>query len=299
MDINFELYKIFYYAAQCENFSEAARKLYITQSAVSQGIKNLEMKLGVTLFSRNSRHAKLTPEGELLFSHISQAFNYIKTAEKKLVELHQLGTGEIRIGASDTVCKYYLLPYLEQFNRQFPNIKIQVINRTSPQIVDLLEKGTLDCGIITLPVHHRAIQTIALVDVEDIWVASAKFQHLKGLSLSLPELAKEPLLLLEKNSTTRQNLDHFFETAGLSVTPEIELESVDLLLEFAKIGLGIAHVVRESAAPFIARGELFEISCQTPLPPRQLGMACVKNVPLSRAAEQFIETLINTDLSAH
>lgn len=299
MDINFEWYKIFYYAVQCETFSEAARQLYITQSAVSQGIKNLERKLGVTLFFRNSRRAKLTPEGELLFSHISQAFNYIKTAEKKLAELHQLGTGEIRVGASDTVCKYYLIPYLREFNRKFPNVKIQVINRTSPQIVELLEKGSLDCGIITLPLRHHAIETIALDEVEDIWVASPKFAHLAGRTLSLAELAKEPLLLLEKKSATRQNLDHFFEKAGLMVTPEIELESVDLLLEFAKIGLGIAHVVRESAVPFIARGELLEIICHPSLPPRQLGMACVKNVPLSRAAEQFIETLINPGLPVH
>ncbi len=293
MDVNFEWYKIFYYAAQSENFSEAARQLYITQSAVSQGIKNLENKLGVTLFDRNSRRARLTPEGKLLFSHISQAFNYIKTGEKKLAELHQLGTGEIRVGASDTVCKYYLIPYLREFNRRFPNIKIQVINRTSPQIVELLEKGSLDCGIITMPVRHPAIETITLAEVEDIWVASDKFKHLSDRTLSLPELIQEPLLLLEKTSATRQNLDRFFQKEGLMVTPEIELESVDLLLEFAKIGLGIAHMVRESAVPFIARGELFEISCHPPLPPRQLGMACVKNVPLSRAAEQFIETLLD------
>lgn len=292
MDINFELYKIFYQAAQSENFSEAARKLFITQSAVSQGIKNLENKLGVRLFFRKSRNSKLTPEGELLFSHISQAFNFIKTGEQKIAELYHLGSGEIRIGASDTVCKYYLLPYLRQFSLAYPKIKIQVINRTSSQILDILQKGAIDLGIVTLPASGSKIQTAELVKVQDIWVASPKFERLKKKKLSVAELSQEPLLLLEKSSATRRNLDQWFQEAGVTILPEIELESVDLLLEFAKIGLGIAHVVRESAAPFIESGELFEVKTETALPLRSLGVATITNVPLSRAAEQFIEGLL-------
>ena len=193
MDVNFEWYKIFYYAAQSENFSEAARQLYITQSAVSQGIKNLENKLGVTLFDRNSRRARLTPEGKLLFSHISQAFNYIKTGEKKLAELHQLGTGEIRVGASDTVCKYYLIPYLREFNRRFPNIKIQVINRTSPQIVELLEKGSLDCGIITMPAPPPYGASSTVRCLSSVW---SRMSHTR--IVSRPSRCARPKMLSPK-----------------------------------------------------------------------------------------------------
>lgn len=143
MEINFELYKIFYQAATAKSFSEAGRKLFISQSAVSQAIKNLEIKIGAQLFLRQNRNLRLTREGELLLTHIEQAYNFIKAAENKLEELRSLETGEIRIGASDTVCKYYLLPYLEEFSRNYPKVKIQFLNRTSPQIIEILPGAAL------------------------------------------------------------------------------------------------------------------------------------------------------------
>ncbi|HYH04373.1 MAG TPA: LysR family transcriptional regulator [Bacillota bacterium] len=291
MDINFELYKIFYHAAKSGNFSVAAQQLYITQSAVSQAVKNLENQLGVNLFFRKTRHLKLTPEGELLFSHIEQAFNFIKTAEHKITELQNLDSGEIRIGASDTVCKYYLLPFIDEFTRQYPQIKFQLINRTTAQIVEVLKQGIIDFGIVTLPLEHNNIATYELSLVEDVWVASHRFDSLKDQILTLPQLTHYPLLLLDQNSATRRNLDLFFQQHQIRVQPEIELESVDLLVEFAKIGRGIAHVLRESALVALNNGELFEVRIAEPLPSRKLGAIVMKNVPLSQAAQRFVRLL--------
>lgn len=293
MDINFELYKIFYLTAKNQSFSEAANFLFITQSAVSQAIKNLETKLGVQLFFRKTRHFKLTPEGELLFTHIEQAYNFIKIAEQKVSETQNLDYGEIRIGASDTVCKYHLLPYLKQFNLLYPKIKIQFINRTSGQILEILKKGSLDFGVVTLPVSTKNFTVREFVNVEDIWVAAPKYNFLRDELISITELIKSPLLLLEKSSATRRNLDLFFQEQGVKVIPEIELESVDLLVEFARIGLGIAHVLRESAIESMARGELFEIKPKEQIPKRKLGIASIDNLPLSQAAERFLELIIH------
>lgn len=291
MDINFELYKIFYHAAKSGNFSVAAQQLFITQSAVSQAVKNLESQLGVNLFFRKSRHLKLTTEGELLFSHIEQAFNFIKTAEHKITELQNLDSGEVRIGASDTVCKYYLLPFIEEFTRRYPRIKLQLINRTTAQIVEILKQGSIDFGIVTLPLEHKNIVTYPLISVEDVWIASHRFDSLKDRILTLPQLAQYPLLLLDQNSATRRNLDLLFQRFEIQVQPEVELESVDLLVEFAKIGRGIAHVLRESARLALNNGEVFEVRLAAPLPPRQLGASFMKNVPLSQAAQRFLRML--------
>jgi DNA-binding transcriptional LysR family regulator len=292
MDINFELYKIFYHAARAENFSRAAGQLFITQSAVSQAIKNLEIKLGISLFFRKTRQFRLTPEGELLFSHIESAYNLIKTAEHKITELQNLDCGEIRIGASDTVCKYYLLPYIEQFTRQFPRIKFQLVNRTSAQLVAILKQGSIDFAIVTLPLGQANILTESLTLAEDIWVAApTHFTQLKGKTLSLGELSHYPLLLLDQNSATRRNFDRFLQQHGVMVQPEVELESVDLLVEFARIGRGIAPVLRESVRSALASGELFEVVTAEPLPRRQLGSATLKHVPLSQAAERFLRLL--------
>lgn len=291
MDVNFELYKIFYHAASAGSFSAAAKQLFITQSAVSQAISSLEEKTGNTLFARSTRSIKLTDEGQMLFSHIEQAYNFIKSAEGKLQEMKALARGEVRIGVGDTVCRFLLLPFLESFIAGYPRIKLKVINRTSPQIVAMLKNGRIDLGIVTLPVHDDSLEISAFTDTRDIFVASSRFDGLRGRKVPLSELAAHPLLLLQKDSSTRRNLDEILAEKGLAVEPEIELESIELLVEFSRIGLGVAHVMRESAARLLENGDLFEVETAEDLPPRQLGIAVMRKVPLSNAAVRFIEHL--------
>jgi DNA-binding transcriptional LysR family regulator len=289
MDINFELYKIFYHAAKSESFSSASRKLFISQSAVSQSIKSLEDKLGVKLFIRKGKQMVLTGEGVLLLTHIEQAYNFIKTAEHKIFEIQNMEAGEIRIGASDTVCRYHLVPCLEKFNSIYPKIKIHVINRTSSQILTLLKNGIVDFGIVTLPVYDEDVAVSEFMGVQDIFVASDKFSYLVGKIIDFKDLSHYPLLMLEKSSSTRRNMDSFFRDAGAYITPEIELESVDLLVDFAKIGLGIACVLKESALDALNKNELFIVSTKEKLPERKLGIISTKSVPLSKASSKFID----------
>jgi DNA-binding transcriptional LysR family regulator len=291
MDINFELYKVFYFVAQWGSFSEAAEKLYISQSAVSQSIKKLETKLGGELFIRKKEGLKLTPEGKLLLTHIEQAYNFIKSAENKISEIHNLDSGEIRIGASDTVCKYYLPAYLKKYNLLYPQVKMRIVNRTSPQILEILKNGAIDVGIVTLPVKGPNLIVTELSSVEDIFVASPKFSNLKGTKISLESLTRYPLLLLEKTSATRLNFDNFLKEKGIHLVPEIELESVDLLVEFARIGFGIAYVLRESASKEIRDQELFEVETEELFPIRKLGIITNRNVVLSVAAQKFMKLL--------
>ena len=116
MDINYELYKVFYYVAISLSFSEASKQLFISQSAVSQSIKTLEKKLGISLFIRSTKRVQLTPEGETLLRHIEPAMNLIKRGENQIMEASNLGGGQLRIGASDTICRYYLVPFLNKFH---------------------------------------------------------------------------------------------------------------------------------------------------------------------------------------
>lgn len=141
LDINYELYKVFYYVATTLSFSEASKLLFISQSAVSQSIKVLEKKLGITLFIRSTKRVQLTPEGETLLRHVEPAINLIARGEAQIMEAGTLGGGQLRIGASDTICRYFLVPYLNRFHRSFPNVHIKVTNQTSTQCVDLLESG--------------------------------------------------------------------------------------------------------------------------------------------------------------
>ncbi len=292
MDINFELYKIFYTVAKKGSFSAAAKDLYVSQSAVSQSIKSLETQSGSTLFIRGTKHVKLTSIGEMLYSHVEQAYSLLKTAEAKIREMQLLEIGEIKIGVGDTILRHLLIPLLHKYVLEYPMIKIQIINRTSPGIINSLKSGAVDLGIVTLPVIDKDIDTPVFKEVEDVFVASSRFEYLNGKEVTPEELAALPLLLLQKESSTRRNLDSCFNSIGINISPEIELESMELLTELSRIGLGIAHVLRESVSEMVSSGELFILKLTEPLPKRKLGVAKLRNVPLSTAAKVFESMLL-------
>ncbi|NLK87028.1 MAG: LysR family transcriptional regulator [Clostridiaceae bacterium] len=292
MDINFELYKVFHTASTSGSFSAAARKLYISQSAVSQSIRKLEESTGSVLFVRGPRSVKLTAAGEMLYSHVDQAYSLFRAAEGKMREMQSLSFGEVKIGVGDTILRYLLIPLLQKFIENYPNIKIKIINRTSPGIIDCIKSGAVDLGIVTMPVEDKDIETTDFSSVEDVFICSSRFGHLKHRKVTIDELSAMPLLLLQKGSTTRRNLDLYCASRGCMITPEIELENMDLLVELSRIGLGIAYVLKESAAQFVSDNELFILQLKEPMPRRQLVIAELANVPLSPAAEVFKEKML-------
>ncbi|MBN1523841.1 MAG: LysR family transcriptional regulator [Spirochaetales bacterium] len=293
MNIDFEWYKVFYYAARELSFTKAAEHLHITQSAVSQAVKNLENSLGVPLFVRRPRKLVLTHEGKELYHYVTQGYRFLKLGEKKIEEMQNISAGEITIGVSDTICKYFLTGHIQKFLVQYPAIKIKIINRTTPGITALLKEGTIDFGIVSLPLADPALDIIDFIEVEDIFVASKKCSILENRLCTLKELAGYPLLLLHKASRTRQNLDAFFDSLKVVISSAIEFESMELLVEFARIGAGIAHVLKESASEYLKKGNLFHIKTKEQLPRRKLGIAVIKGGAVSAATERFLLELGN------
>lgn len=183
------------------------------------------------------------------------------------------------------------MPFIEQFNKQYPKIRIMLLNRTSSQIKSMVRNGYLDMGIVTMPVSGNEFDVESFVDVQDLFVFGKKFEYLKGKVLSLEDLDSIPLLLLPSGTSTRINLDNHLKSLNITVTPEIELESVDLLVEYARIGFGVAHVSAESAETLIQSGELSVLSLQEPLPKRSLGIVTNKDAILPPAAQKFLTLL--------
>lgn len=226
MDINYELYKVFYYVATTLSFSEASKLLFISQSAVSQSIKVLEKKLGITLFIRSTKRVQLTPEGETLLRHVEPAINLIARGEAQIMEAGTLGGGQLRIGASDTICRYFLVPYLNRFHRSFPNVHIKVTNQTSTQCVDLLESGQVDFIVTNYPNSHLSsrLQTIPIHSFHDIFIANGEYYpELENRPVHLKELLQYPILMLDRKSTTSEFLHSQFQRFQLDLVPEIEL----------------------------------------------------------------------------
>ena len=291
MDINYELYKVFYHVAITLSFSEASKQLFISQSAVSQSIKVLEKKLNQKLFIRSTKRVQLTPEGEILFKHIEPAMNLIKQGENQLLEAHTLNGGQLRIGASDTICRYYLVPYLNQFHKQFPHVHIKVTNQTSIACASLLEHGQVDFVIVNYPNSALSSTHIPRVinEFRDVFVANRQYFPLDGREVSLEDLQKYPILMLDRKSTTSEFLHSMFQRSHLDLVPEIELSSNDLLIDLARIGLGIAFVP-DFCIPANDK-DLFVVKLKEELPKRQMVVAYNERMPISQTAKQFMSML--------
>ena len=286
MDINYELYKVFYHVATTLSFSEASKQLFISQSAVSQSIKSLEKKLEQILFIRSTKKVQLTPEGEILLRHIEPAMNLIRRGESQIMEASSTG-GQIRIGASDTICRYFLVSYLERFHRDFPHIHIKVTNATSIGCVELLDSGEVDIIVVNSPNSHlgarnhiRKIQTF-----KDVFIANHDFAKLKDERLSLQELLSYPLLMLDRASTTSEFLHQLFQQHQLDLVPAIELSSNDLLIDLARIGLGIAFIPDYCLSHL---DNLFIVETKESLPERELVLSYNEHIPMTNAIESFL-----------
>ena len=291
MDINYELYKVFYHVANTLSFSEASKQLFISQSAVSQSIKVLEKKLNQPLFIRSTKRVQLTPEGEILLKHIEPAMNLIRQGENQLLEANTLNGGQLRIGASDTICRYYLVPYLKDFHRRYPNVHIKVTNQTSIACAKLLESGQVDFAITNYPNSGLSnTQNVRIIrEFKDVFVANDEYKELKVKTVSLKDLKQFPILMLDRKSTTSEFLHSMFQRHQLDLVPEIELSSNDLLIDLARIGLGVAFVP-DYCIPDNERS-LFKVQIEEELPTRQIVVASNDSLPISQAAKQFMEML--------
>jgi len=293
VDINLELYRFFCEAATCGNVTKAAEKLFVSQSAVSQAIMQLEERLGCQLFNRSTRGVRLTPEGEILYAQANNAVSIIENAQEKIAKMKSLREGEIKIGASDTVCSLFLLPFLNRFNAEYPEIQISVINRTTRELIRLLKNGTVDISFVNLPIDNDATLDVSpVMEIHDCFVTGSKYAYLADSAIRLRDLRKYPILMLEKSSSSRRHMDIFLKSYDLEIKPSIELESLSLLSEFAKIGLGIAATIKEEVQKALDNQELYEIRFLETLPIRNIGLAKNKNVSLSFATEAFIKQFI-------
>ncbi len=290
MDINYELYKVFYQVAKSLSFSDAADNLFISQSAVSQSIKTLEKRLNQTLFIRSTKRVALTKEGELLLKHIEPAINLISRGENQLCADPKNGI-QLRIGASDTICRYYLVPFLKNFHKKYPNIHIKVTNATSLQCAKLLERNEVDIIVTNSPnpALNNMMQILPVKEFRDIFIANQEAFPLTDREITLEELLQYPILMLDKRSTTSVFLHNLFLENSLDLVPAIELSSNDLLIDLAKIGLGIAFIpdfcVKELE-------DLAVISITKEIPTRKLVAVYNNDIPISDAAMYFIDSLL-------
>jgi len=288
MAVKLELYKVFKEVAEEGNITAAAQALYISQSAVSQSIKQLEGDLQTRLFARNSRGVTLTAEGKLLYEYVRSAIGLLETGEAKLSQTRELQMGHLTIGASDTVTSQFLLPHLDSFHRQFPAIHIQIISGRSHKVLGLLQSGKVDIAFASTP-NEGSFETIPCFATHSIFVASPEYPCDFDHVYTLAEIADFPLILLERKASSRLYLEKYFLQNGLRLNPEIELGARSLLVDLAAIGFGVAGVTEEFVRKDLDNGRLRKLQTSFDIPHRSVDMCILRGVPQTAAAQRFAD----------
>jgi DNA-binding transcriptional LysR family regulator len=291
MSNKLDLYRIFWTVGKMKSFSQAAKTLYMSQPAVSQSIKQLEEELGSRLFHRTPKGVTLTNEGSILYEYVHSSLHLIRSGEQKIMEFKNLTFGELKIGVGDTISRYFLLPYLEDFHNKYPNIKFKIENGTTQELLAFLKAGEVDIVVCNLPVEDPNVKVLPCMDVQDTFVCGEKYKSILNRELEWEELDKLPLIFLEPNSNSRKYVENYLLSKGVALAPEFELGSHDLLLDFAKINLGIACVTREFSMEYLKKGFVHEVQLKEEIPKRSIGVCHLETVPLPRSATRFIELI--------
>lgn len=300
MEESLSLYHIFNSVAKLSNISHAAKELYISQPAVSKAIHSLEENLKTTLFIRSTRGVSLTEEGKLLYEHTRSAFEILSHGEKSLKRIHDFGIGHLRIGASTTLSKHLLLPYLDSFVSDNPHIKITIANQSSSYTLKQLENNTLDIGLVAKPSDLEQFQFILVAEIEDIFVATSSY--LNNLKLREHSVRKKHLhttdifstaniMLLDEENVSRKYINDYLKENSIEPKQIMEISSMDLLIEYAKTSLGVACVIKEFVKSELDSGALIQIPLQTPVNKREVGFSYNKNAFLSDSLQKFIKGL--------
>ena len=296
MAIDLEWYRVFYQVARCGGITRAAQALYITQPAVSQCVRQLEKTLQCTLFVRTPKGAELTEAGRALYDFVAPACQRIEAGESHMLQLAGLEEGMVAIGASDMTLEHYLLPHLQRFHDQWPGVRIRVTNAPTPDTMDRLSRGGLDCAAVSGPLEPEEWMEITeAVPLRDVFVAGPGYEHLRGRTLTAAELCALPLICLEQNTSTRRAVDKWLRGQGQLLRPEFELATSNLIVQFALRGMGVGSVADCFAREALERGALFELALAAPPPPRHILLVTDRRVPPSAAAERLLKELRNIE----
>lgn len=292
MNISLDLYRLFYIVAKEGSISRAANILFISQPAITLQIKKLESELGVSLFTRTKHGVVLTEEGNILFEYIKVAMDNITNGENALSNLKNLDSGIIRIGASTTVSKHIVMPYLEKFHEMYPKIEIQIVNSLTTNLLKELRNGNLDILFLNLPMdENKDLKIIPITDVHDIFVGNKKYFDLTKGKISLEELNNYPLLFQKMPSNTRSYLNNYLKSNNTKLKPQLEVVSYNLIMDLVSAGFGIGYATKEFIKSELEKKELYEIKVEPSVPKRFIGIATIDKKTPNYSVKKLIQMI--------
>lgn len=292
MNIDLELYRVFYVVAKNKHMTKASKELHISEPAVSQSIKRLEEELGGTLFLRSNKGMELTLEGKMFYEYVEGALKLINNAEHEFTLFKDLSQGEIRIGCSTTLTKLVLLNFLKKFHLDYPNINISITNDLTSNLINDLKLGKLDLVIFNESnIKEDNLNLEMVTKLKQGFIYNPDFFN--DDILHFEDLNNYPLILQKSESNSRKLLDHIVHEENVKLIPKMEVVSQDLITEFVSIGLGIGFTIIDLAKR--NNKNLKELKINKKIPNINVYLATNKLVSLTFASKKFISYLLNSD----
>lgn len=286
MNVDLELYKVFYVVAKNKHMTRASEELHISQPAISQSIKKLEDQLGGTLFLRSNKGMELTEEGKMFYEYVKGALELIGNAENEFTSFKDLSKGEIKVGCSTTLTKLILMDALENFHKDYPNININIVNGLTSNLINDLKLGKLDFVIFNESnVKENNLYLEKIKEIKQGFVYNPDYytDNVKTFS----DLNKLPLILQNGESNSRKLLDYIALQEHVKLIPRMEVVSQELISEFVNIGLGIGFVIIDLANRNFKN--LKELEINKTIPNINVYLALNKSVLLTFASKKFLE----------
>lgn len=298
MNISYEYYHIFYYVAKYKNLTQAAEVLHNNQPNISRTIKLLEHEMGCKLLIRSNRGISLTPEGERLYSHVKIAVEQLQSAESEILASTGLQQGIVTIGASETALRLLLLPVLNRFKKNYPEIRIRISNHLTSQAIESVKNALVDFAVVATPaILEKPLISHPIMSFQDILIGGPAYASAADLPLSLKDLSQYPLICLGENTMTYRFYEDFYRNHQLILKPELEAATTDQILPMVKNDLGIGFLPEIFAKDALLQKEVYELSLTDEIPSRQICFVEHTGHPLSIAATALKKMLMDSACS--
>jgi DNA-binding transcriptional LysR family regulator len=290
---NLEYYKVFYYVALNKSITEAANRLSLTQPSVSKSIQKLEEQLNCKLFTRTKRGVVLTTEGEALWNRIEPAYELIQSAERELSAIESLESGTLSIAATEMGFGIYVLPAITKFLKDYPNIKVEFKNAQLERTPQMLSSGAVDLAILYSPFKADEFLSARTIGTfQECLIAGSQYAELAKKQNNLKDLAKYPFISLPEGSSVKVFMTAWFKEYDLIYDPEIEVTTMELVIQAATSNLGIGTLPNKIVDTRIAEGTLYQLPIKNELPIREVYAVTDRHFQSSLAARTFIENYL-------
>lgn len=262
--VDLSLYKLFYLVCKNGSFTKTAKELDLTQPSVSYNIKKLEDELGVTLFERGN-NLIMTPEAEELLPYVEEALNNLKNGERKINDIVQLKRGVLTIGIPSHIGVFLLTGIIKDFSKKYPNIKIEVICKSTKELFKLLALKELDILIDCSPLEENTMNYVVkkIATERCAFACNSLRKELLESTVEIRDIVKYPLIVPLKTSSSTKSLKRLFEKEKIPFEPSFEIATSDMIAEMTEQDIGIGFLFEKTIEKY-PNLEKIEIDCDLP-----------------------------------